>query len=237
MRRLILSSPSKEQKNRMDTLLKQLEELAPLAEAATEGPWVATPVYPAHVLLPLAEGQHHALAAKTTPDDAAFIAAARNLLTPATIATFRAALATPAAPAAVEGEAEDDPAIVPLSAQYWYKAGKKAKDSNEAAFCFAEAYKHLGNHLYALHQAAALAPPAAPAAGEAWVPVGEALPEVQANMKISLPVLVASALNGWVHVRQYEPGSETWYDPEHGVDERKGRYSHWQPLPAPPCAR
>ena len=76
------------------TLLEQLQELAPLAAAATAGPWVAAgnpnrlqKVCDATLDFEIAEYVAH--------EDAAFIAQARNVLTPEHIAQLIAAL-TPA---------------------------------------------------------------------------------------------------------------------------------------------
>ena len=85
-------------------------------------------------------------------------------------------------------------------------------------------------------QEAAYAPAAAPApGGEAWIGVGERLPEIGWGLKLSSPVLVHGL--GWPpRIRHYEPGAESWYDAAHGVDEPRHWYSHWQPLPAAPHA-
>lgn len=84
------------------TLLKQLHQLVPLTEAATAGPW-GHPFASAIVATGL--GDNNAIKAgavviadtdMNTPksfDNAAFIAAARNLLTPENVARLIAALA------------------------------------------------------------------------------------------------------------------------------------------------
>ena len=76
----------------MQDLLKQLQQLMPLAAAATAGPWHIVDdndgVVPCYLLTPQAgsyvnsEGQYNDLGNCTDPADAAFITAARNLLTP-----------------------------------------------------------------------------------------------------------------------------------------------------------
>ena len=90
----------------MRTLLDQLQQLAPLAALATEGPWAFAPAgdYDAWVLIREADiKRHHEeqeafdFASVGHIADAAFIAAARNLLTPENLALLVAALARPAA--------------------------------------------------------------------------------------------------------------------------------------------
>ena len=85
----------------MNSLLEQLEQLAPLAAAATARPWMPAPtphnskyrVYPQYPNYgnpkPLYEPSNH-LASAANAADAAFIAAARNLLTPENLMIIRA---------------------------------------------------------------------------------------------------------------------------------------------------
>ncbi len=67
-----------------------------------------------------------------------------------------------------------------------------------------------------------------------WVSVKERLPEVGPMRRLSAPVLVWRNHIDKPRIRQYEPDAETWYDAEHGVDERRSSFTHWQPLPQPP---
>ena len=84
----------------MNNLLKQLEELATLAAHATEGPWSYAPAgdYDAWVLIRATDSKRHNeqeacdFASVSHIANAAFITAARNLLTPESIAAFRAGL-------------------------------------------------------------------------------------------------------------------------------------------------
>lgn len=100
----------------MEDLVKQIAALEPLAAAATEGPWrIESGRYDAlkeasiHEIA-RREGGGHVLAVKpfrmAHKANAAFIAAARNLLTPANLAALRAALSQPAAAPAPVGVGE-----------------------------------------------------------------------------------------------------------------------------------
>jgi hypothetical protein len=84
----------------MTTILEELDKLATLAAAATEGPWEPTLSWPYYVSRPI--HKESGLHEKITDDvyvleDAAFIAAARNFLTTANLAALRETLAAPAA--------------------------------------------------------------------------------------------------------------------------------------------
>lgn len=80
--------------------LQQLQELAPLAANATDAPWaLCSPKFPEAINT--ADDKQHIALANIGPGiphmaNAAFIAAARNVLTPANIATFQQALEQPA---------------------------------------------------------------------------------------------------------------------------------------------
>ena len=94
--------------HRMKTLLEQLQQLAPLAAQATTGPWVCAPSpYEPTVHAWNDELQHYEkvvdadcftnpqaphLAYEAGANNAAFIAAARNLLTPENMALLIGAL-------------------------------------------------------------------------------------------------------------------------------------------------
>ena len=70
-------------------------------------------------------------------------------------------------------------------------------------------------------------------AARAWISCAERYPEIAFNAVLSMPVLVSGL--GWpIRTRHYEPGSESWYDAEHGVDEPRRTYTHWQELPPAP---
>ena len=81
------------------TLLEQLQQLAPLAAQATAGPWVNSgeEIYGNHgecqghpcryTVMPMSNGEHGPAAAAA---DLAFIAAARNVLTPENLRIIRA---------------------------------------------------------------------------------------------------------------------------------------------------
>ena len=88
----------------MPDLLQQLNALAPLAAAATEGPLYVIYDNVEHYLLAPqpngwedTNGNCNDVASYNSPAEATYAAAARNLLTPAHLATLQAALASPVA--------------------------------------------------------------------------------------------------------------------------------------------
>lgn len=112
--------------HRMSTLLQQLEQLAPLAATATAGPWRATVTAIVHStngeMCWARNGYNPHLGINIKEDaDAAFIAAARNLLTPENLALLIAQQAAPVAgwiavgdglPDAQEGYTEFSPWVL-----------------------------------------------------------------------------------------------------------------------------